>query len=133
MIAEAVKYKSILFIEDSDFTAKLIKSFFEKRKYKVRHFQNYIGISILINTHLIENYDAIIADFITPICDASHCLNILSKCSKPIIFYSCLDEKDFRERCLSKLGYIPDNFKFIQKSSFFSLEDIRQIIDSSLH
>ena len=86
--------------------------------------------SQLRNKFMLEAIDCIICDFMFPGKDASSILEELAMSKKPVLFYTCLEEDDFCEKCLKVLKTIPYNFKFVQKASHGMTSKIKDFIRS---
>tara|TARA_R110002020_G_scaffold180191_2_gene374450 strand:- start:968 stop:1372 length:405 start_codon:yes stop_codon:yes gene_type:complete len=134
MITECeVKPINILCFEDNEYTRITIEDYMRiKFKANVDFFRNYLGSGPILKTHLIDRYDAVIADCMTPLKDAFSCLSELANCGKTVIFYTCLDREDFCSKCKKILGYIPFNFKFVQKATADNLNTIGKLIENEL-
>lgn len=87
--------------------------------------------SQLNNKFMLEAIDCIIVDFMFPNRDATSILHELAKSKKPVLFYTCLDEDDFCEKCLKVLKSIPYNFQYVQKASIDMAGKIRNFIRTS--
>lgn len=125
---------NILHFEDLDTTRLIV----EKRLSHDFDI-NYYGESTLRNLDMYltypmcENFDVIICDYCLPDIDASQKLYILSKCSKNVIFYTCLSEKDFCQRVDKVLGYMPFNFRFINKNDTEQFNKLVRYVDVDAH
>jgi len=113
------KTVSILHFEDDKLNQILVKKILEKR------FGAYVRTEGSLNNvdwyiehpHLLERYNAIICDYMFPNIDATIKLKEFARCDKPIIFYTCLDEDDWKFRVIRKLGHIPKNFSHLRKAN----------------
>ena len=109
---------SVLHFEDEAHDRLLVKKRLS-HEYEIR----FLGESTLRNLDMylspawIDNFNVIICDYCLPDIDAGKKLLTLSRCPKMIIFYSCLTEEQFCKNVQDILGYMPFNFRFIQKSS----------------
>ena len=126
---------SVLHFEDDRLTQSLLRKRL-KKKYnaRIRTESTLLNIEALCNTHLVQNFDFIICDFMFPTVSAQEKLDVLADCKKYIIFYTCLDKIDFQERCHKGLGFVPSNFIHCRKAHprglDYLLEKIDQIINT---
>ena len=82
-----------------------------------------------LTSPLVDYFDVIICDYCMPVVDAGQKLKFLADCNKEVIFYTCLSQRQFVENVRSKLGYIPFNFKFIQKATPDMFQNLTACID----
>lgn len=123
----------ILHFEDEKVTQRLIQKVLgDQLGAEVITVHNYLTADFRLNSSLIDTYDAIICDYMTPVADAGSKLKMLLKFKRPIIFYTCLDHQDFSERCLKVIPKMPKNFHFVRKASNDQLKRIINIIKESL-
>ena len=85
-----------------------------------------------LNSALIQNYDIIITDYIFPGLCAKKLLSQFENCGKTVIFHTCISEKDFCKDCVDVLGYMPLNFKFVEKATDGYFQKITQLIQNEV-
>jgi len=81
-----------------------------------------------LDSALIQNYDIVITDYMFPGLSAKELLSEFEHCGKTVIFHTCITEQDFCEDCISVLGYVPLNFKFVRKATPDYLRIISDLI-----
>jgi DNA-binding response OmpR family regulator len=125
---------SILHFEDNKIHQKMLKDYLNREfNAKIRQESTLRNAETFLEPLCASVYDAIICDWMFPYRDAGKILVNLANCGKTVIFYTCLDREDFCLKCNDMLGYIPSNFKFIQKaSSLNTLSTIGKLIENEL-
>lgn len=124
---------SILHFDDEKMARTMLKLKLST-EYDIRFF----GESTLKNAEMylgpawIDNFNVIVCDYCMPDVNAGHKLKLFAECKKNIIFYSCLTEDQFCKNVYSILGYIPFNFRFVQKCDPKQFDKIISFIESDL-
>jgi len=85
-----------------------------------------------LDSALIKNYDIVITDYMFPGLSAKKLLYEFEHCGKTVIFHTCISEKDFCKDCMDVLGYIPLNFKFVEKATNSYFQTITQLIQNEV-
>lgn len=123
---------NVLHFEDDRTAQKIIKRLVaDEIGGKTLTESTLLNANIRLNPLLLEAVDCIICDFMFPNRDATSILKELAQSKKPVLFYTCLDEEDFCERCLTVLKSIPYNFQHVQKASIGMANKIRNFIRAS--
>lgn len=124
---------NILLFEDDKSTQQLIIGYISKTTgAKIRTESTLLNADIYLKSHLIENFDVIICDWMFPIMNAESKLREFRDCGKPVIFYTCLGETNFLEKVYKHLGEIPKSFYYHQKGTFSSIAPMVSILEKAL-
>lgn len=121
---------NILCYEDDEVNQKLLKRVAQTLDAKISIRDNYMRAKTILSTHLIQDYDVIIADYMMPYQDAGSVLNELAETKKTVVFFTCLSQEDFIDNCKKIIGRVPDNFKFIRKATPGMLSKLKDFIRS---
>jgi len=124
----ATRELAILHFEDSRTTREMVKRMFSKEDIRVRSENTLYNCERYLQTHLANDYQAIICDVMLPHRCAFDVFDVLADSGKPCIFYTSLDEDTFWRKVKKVLKKIPSNFKFIGKAKKDSFNDLRKQI-----
>ena len=130
---------NILHFEDQSlFIDMLKKKVAAEFDGKVKSWPNLYNLKRYVeNEYILDKYSAIVCDIMFPKLSAYNCMHELFELAisgKSIIFYSCIDKKDFEEEAKSILGIdtLPENFKYVQKASENNLAKICDYIRKAI-
>tara|TARA_R110002020_G_scaffold204750_1_gene409075 strand:+ start:2155 stop:2547 length:393 start_codon:yes stop_codon:yes gene_type:complete len=121
---------NILCYEDDEVNQKLLKRVAQTLDAKISIRDNYMRAKTILSTHLVQDYDVIIADYMMPYQDAGSVLNELAETKKTVVFFTCLSQEDFIDNCKKIIGRVPDNFKFVRKATPGMLSKLKDFIRS---
>ena len=126
----AMKNLTILHFEDDRTTQKIVKDRLDREglPLKVIAESTFFNASAYLKSPLTNHIDLIISDCMMPSLSAFEILEDLANCGTMVIFYSCIDEIDFYEKCQKILGRIPGNFRFVMKASIGNLDKLIELI-----
>ena len=130
----AMKQLTILHFEDDRVTQKIVRDRLarEALPLKVITESTFFNSSAYLKSPLTNHIDLIISDYMMPNMSAEAVLDDLANCGTMVIFYSCLDEIDFYEKCMKILGRIPGNFRFVMKASIGNLDKLMELIKEEI-
>lgn len=126
----AMKNLTILHFEDDRTTQKIVKDRLTREgfPFDLISESTFFNAAAYLKSPLTSNIDLIISDCMMPSLSAFEVLEDLSNSGVMVIFYSCIDEIDFYERCMKILGMIPGNFRFVMKASIGNLDKLIELI-----
>ena len=121
---------NILHVEDNDSIRKMVKFFLKKsKKINIINQSTIMGAKRYLKIDGCDPIDIIICDWMIPVWDAEHIIRDLYILGKPVIFYTCLDEREIKSKVRKILGCFPRNFKHIQKGAENNLLSLSEIIN----
>jgi len=119
---------NILCYEDDEINQNLLKKVAQALDAKISIRGNYMRAKTILSTHLVQDYDVIIADYMMPYQDAGSVLNELAETKKTVVFFTCLSQDEFIDNCKKIIGRVPDNFKFVRKATPGMLSKLKSFI-----
>jgi response regulator RpfG family c-di-GMP phosphodiesterase len=135
----STKPVKILHFEDQPTITEMVrKKVASELGGKVKSWNNLHNLKYYVeNKYILNKYSAIVCDVMFPSLSAYNCMHDLFRLAedgKSIIFYSCIDEDDFRGEARKILGVkeLPENFKYVQKASENNLTRICNYIRKAL-
>lgn len=113
---------NILYFEDNKVQQEIVSKYTQATLGAKTCLENTLyNTDIFLKTHYIEKFDIVICDYCFPGIDATEKLEDLRDCGKPVLFYTCLDEKEFEDKVIGKLGEMPYNFQYVRKATTLRL------------
>ena len=124
---------NVLCVEDDISTQKILKDYLTKKlPLNFEPQSTVLGAQRYIQAEPYDTIDLIVCDWMLPVWDASYLIKDLYSLGKVVIFFTCLDEDDLKNRVKTILGFYPKNFKYVQKATRDYLAKLTRFISEEM-